>query len=210
MSAVACLSIGYVCGSVNPASMLAKWKGADLQEGTGNPGATNTMLVMGFRYGLLVLIFDMMKTLFARRVARVLFPHLYYAGLLAACGAVIGHIFPLFMEFHGGKGVACFAALVMSYDFGLFLVMLALGITVMFTLNYGVLAPITVAVVFPLMVLWQTGSVWLWVMTGATGLLLIYRHAENLQNIKDGTEIKVRSYFGERLRKYFGCGEHKK
>lgn len=200
MGAVMCLSLGYVLGSMNPSALLAKLKQINLRgEGSGNLGATNTMLVMGFRYGLFVLIFDLLKTIFANRIAKLLFPQLYLAGLLAACGAVIGHIFPFYLKFQGGKGVACLAGMIITYDFGLFVFLLAIGITLMFVFNYGVIAPVIVAAVFPLFVAWQTHSFWAWLATSAVGLLIIDKHRENFRKIKAGEEIKVRTYFGERL-----------
>jgi len=200
MGSVMCLSLGYVLGSLSPSALLAAWKKVNLRkEGSGNLGATNTMLVMGFRYGLFVLIFDLLKTIFANRIAKLLFPQLYLAGLLATCGAVLGHIFPFYMNFQGGKGVACLAGMIMTFDFGLFLFLLAIGITVMFVFNYGVLVPVSVAAVFPLFVLWKTHSFWAWVATTAVGLVIIHKHRDNFERIKAGEEIKVRTYFGERL-----------
>jgi len=200
MDAVMCLSLGYVLGSLSPAALIAKLKNVDLRkEGSGNLGATNTLVVMGFRNGLFVLIFDLLKTIFADRMARVLFPHLYLAGLLAACGAVIGHIFPFYMKFQGGKGVACLAGMILSFDFGLFIFLLAIGITMMFVFNYGVIVPVTVAAVFPLFVWWKTQSFWAWMVTTAVGLLIIDSHRDNFRRIKAGEEMKVRTYFGERL-----------
>ena len=200
MGAVMCLSLGYVLGSLSPSAFLAKLKQIDLRkEGSGNLGATNTMLVMGFRSGLFVLIFDLLKTIFANRLAKFLFPQLYLAGLLAACGAVIGHIFPFYMNFQGGKGVACLAGMIMTFDFGLFVFLLAIGITMMFVFNYGVIVPVTVAAIFPLFVLWKTHSFWAWLSTSVVGLLIIDRHRENFEKIKAGEEIKVRTYFGERI-----------
>lgn len=203
-----CLTVGYVMGAVNPAGLIAKLKKVDLrQEGSGNLGATNTMVVMGFRFGLLVLLCDLLKTFLAQRVARALFPQLVLAELIAACGAVIGHMFPFYMNFQGGKGVACYAALVMEYDFGLFLILLAFGVLVMFLANYGILAAVGVVILFPLIVVWQTESLWMWMLTAAVGLLIIYRHRDNFERIKAGTEIKVRTYFLQRIRSHLGYNE---
>lgn len=202
MGAVMCLSLGYVFGSLSPSAFLAKLKHINLRkEGSGNLGATNTLVVMGFRYGLFVLLFDLLKTIFANRLAKALFPQLYLAGLLAACGAVIGHIFPFYMKFQGGKGVACLAGMILTYDFGLFLFLLAIGITMMFVFDYGVIVPVSVAAVFPLFVLWKTQSFWAWLVTATVGLLIIERHRENFRKIKAGEEPRVRAYFGEKLRK---------
>jgi len=200
MNSVMCLSLGYFLGTLSPSALLSKLKNIDLRKnGSGNLGATNTLVVMGFRYGLFVLIFDFLKTMFANRLARLLFPQLYFAGLLAMCGAVIGHIFPFYLKFQGGKGVACLAAMIMTFDFGLFVLLLAIGITMMFALNYGVYVPVAVAAVFPLFVLWKTGSGAMWLLTAVTGALIIYKHKENFHKIKAGEETKVREYFAEKL-----------
>lgn len=200
MDAVLCLSMGYMLGSLSPAAFLSKLKNIDLRKaGSGNLGATNTLVVMGFRNGLFVLIFDLLKTIAANRVAKWLFPQLYFAGLLAMCGAVIGHIFPFYLKFQGGKGVACLAGMVMTFNFGIFVFLLAVGVTVMFVLNYGVYVPVAVAAIFPFIVLWHTGDWEMWLLTAVVGALIIYKHKENFRKIKTGEEPKVREYFGEHL-----------
>lgn len=200
MDAVLCLTMGYFLGSFSPSALLSRIEKIDLRkQGSGNLGATNTFVVMGFRSGLFVLLFDLLKTIFSDRLARLLFPQLYFAGLIAACGTVIGHIFPFYLKFQGGKGVACLAGMVMTFDFGLFVFLLTVGIGAMFVLNYGVYVPVAVSVIFPLFVWWKTGSAEIFMLTAAVGALIIFRHRENFRKIKAGEETKVRSFFGERL-----------
>ncbi len=200
MEVVLCLSMGYFLGSLSPSALISRIKKIDLRkQGSGNLGATNTMVVMGFRSGLFVLLLDLLKTVFSDRLARLLFPQLYFAGLIAACGTVIGHIFPFYLKFQGGKGVACLAGMVMTFDFGLFVFLLTVGVGVMFVLNYGVYVPAAVSVIFPLFVWRKTGSTALFVLTAVTGALVIFRHRENFRKIRAGEEMKVRSFFGERL-----------
>lgn len=202
MGAAVCLTIGYFFGSFSPAALLSKIKQKNLREhGSGNLGATNTMLVFGLRYGIIVMVIDVLKAVFAHRVAKLLFPQLYLAGLIAACGAVLGHIFPFYMKFQGGKGVACYAGLVLSYDFGLFLVLLAMGITIMFVCNYGIVAPVSIAAMFPLFVWARTKSIWLFLLTGGVSMIVIGKHQDNFRKIKNGEEIQVRAYFGEKLQR---------
>ena len=87
MDAVLCLTMGYFLGSFSPSALLSRIEKIDLRkQGSGNLGATNTFVVMGFRSGLFVLLFDLLKTIFSDRLARLLFPQLYFAGLIAACG----------------------------------------------------------------------------------------------------------------------------
>ncbi len=200
MQTIMCLSLGYLLGSLNPSVFLSKVTGKNVRKnGSGNPGATNTMVVMGLNYGLIVLFFDMMKTVVADRLAKYLFPQLYFAGLIAACGTVIGHMFPFYLKFQGGKGVACLAGMVMTFDIGLFFLLLSVGITVMFVLNYGIFVAVSVALVFPLLVAWKTESIWLWLLTSAVGWLIVWKHQENFEKIKAGEEIQVRTWFGGRL-----------
>lgn len=200
MDAVMCMSLGYVLGSFSSADFISKWKRVDLRKkGSGNLGATNTLVVLGFRSGVFVLLFDLLKTIFANRLAKWLFPHIYYAGLLAACGAVIGHIFPFYLKFQGGKGVACLAGMIMSFDFGLFVFLLAIGVTMMIVLNYGIYVPVAVAAIFPFFVLLKTESVYLWFVTASVGALIIHKHKDNFKNIREGKEIKVRKYFLDKL-----------
>ena len=139
--------IGYLLGSVSPAALLSIAKGHNLhEEGTGNLGATNTMLVLGKNWGIFVMVFDVFKSWLAARIARALFPHLAIAALLGSLGAVIGHIFSLFLRFHGGKGVAAFGGMILAYDPGLFLPLLLIAIVLMTAFNYGVAGPISAGI----------------------------------------------------------------
>jgi len=201
VKSIICLILGYFFGAMSPAALVSKVKHKNLQEhGSGNLGATNTMMVFGLRYGVFVLVFDLLKTICASRVARFLFPHLYFAGLIAACGAILGHIFPFYMNFQGGKGVACLAGLLMTYDFLLFLALLAFGILLMFVFNYGVVAPVTVAAMVPVIIARRTHSLKLFLLTAAVCVTIIGKHRDNFQRIKNGEELRIRAYFGGKLR----------
>ena len=162
MDAVMCMSLGYVLGSFSSADFISKWKRVDLRKkGSGNLGATNTLVVLGFRSGVFVLLFD--------------------------------------LKFQGGKGVACLAGMIMSFDFGLFVFLLAIGVTMMIVLNYGIYVPVAVAAIFPFFVLLKTESVYLWFVTASVGALIIHKHKDNFKNIREGKEIKVRKYFLDKL-----------
>lgn len=195
------LGVGYLLGSLSPAALVSKFKQINLRErGSGNLGATNTMVVFGLKFGVFVLIFDLLKTILAGRVARILFPQLFLAEVIAGCGAVLGHIFPFYMDFQGGKGVACLAGLLMSLDFLLFLSLLGLGVVLMFLFDYGVIAPVTVAAMLPVIIFRRTQSVKLCLLASTVSAAIIGRHRDNFRRIKNGEEPRVRAYFGEKLR----------
>ena len=115
MKAILALGMGYCVGCVSPAAFVSKKKNVDLKaEGTKNLGATNTALVLGRYAGYFVLFFDVLKSFVSYKLARILFPHLRLAGLIAGIGVILGHCFPATMNFQGGKGLASFGGLVLS------------------------------------------------------------------------------------------------
>lgn len=104
MAVVCSIIIGYLLGCISPAALVSKIKNKDLRKsGTGNLGATNTLLVFGKSWGVCVMLFDVAKAFTACKLARWLFPSLPIAGMLAGSAAVAGHIYPFYMKFRGGK-----------------------------------------------------------------------------------------------------------
>ena len=188
-------AIGYGLGQLSPAALISKLKNKDLREnGTGNLGATNTMLVFGKAYGIAVMIFDVLKAFFAIKIAKLLFPRLLIAGLIAGCFSVIGHVFPAYLNFRGGKGVATFAGMILAYDIKVLLGFLLVAIVIMVMTDTGHYGPISAAVLFP---------VWLWIKVksivvfggvAAVGGLIVYKHRENFTKRKEGKDIRVREF----------------
>lgn len=196
------LLLGYLLGVLSPAKLISRRKNTDLKEnGTGNLGATNTMLVFGLRYGVFVMIFDILKAIVAVRLAKLLFPKSVMAGYLAGCGAVVGHIFPFYMNFRGGKGVAALGGMILACDPKLFPVLLIIGIVLSLLTDYAVATPISAALLLPVFEGVQTGSLAVFGLLMSLGILIVIKHLENLERIRDGEEIRVRDYFREKLRK---------
>lgn len=181
MGAVLSLGLGYLIGCMNPAALVARKKKVDLTKtGTGNLGATNTALVLGQKAGWFVLFFDMLKTLVSYKLAKILFPHLRLAGLIAGLGVLLGHCFPFNMGFVGGKGLASFGGLVLVTDPLVFCVLLALGLFLAWQLNYGVYLAVTATVLFPIAMWLRTGDVGVTVMTAVCSGLIFAMHWRNL------------------------------
>ena len=153
MTAVMSLGLGYLVGCINPAVLISKAKKVNLkEEGTGNLGATNTAFVLGKRSGIFVLLFDIAKSFFSYKIAKWLFPKLLIAGILASIGCILGHCFPVFMHFEGGKGLAAFGGLILAYSPTMFLAIVTTGVILMFVCNTGVVAPFVGCIAFPVMV----------------------------------------------------------
>lgn len=203
MHAILSLGLGYLIGCINPAAWVGKKKNVDLkQEGTGNLGATNTALVLGKKAGYFVLIFDMLKSIFSYKVARLLFPKIAAAaGLLAGIGVLLGHCFPVTMGFVGGKGLASFGGLVLIHDPLLFAILLTLGIIMAFLMNYGVYLAVTATLLFPITSFLRRGDLTDLILTGIAGGLIFLMHIGNLKRaIRQEDPIHTR----DGLKKIFG------
>lgn len=199
--ALLCAVIGYGLGQLSPAAFLSKVKNKDLREnGTGNLGATNTVLVFGKWYGIGVMLFDVFKCFFAIKIAKLLFAKYAFAGLVAGCFAVIGHVYPAYLHFSGGKGVATFAGMILAYDIRVLLVLLGIAILIMLATNTGHYGPVSATILFPLWLLIRAKNMIVFGSVLAVSGLIIYKHKENFVNKKHGTEMTLKE-FSERCGK---------
>ncbi|MBQ3503797.1 MAG: glycerol-3-phosphate acyltransferase [Oscillospiraceae bacterium] len=195
MRGICCILIGYLLGALNPAHFLSKRKGVDLRkEGTGNLGTTNTMLVMGKAHAILVLLLDMGKAFLSAKIAKWLFPKLMVAGLLAALGAILGHIYPYHMHFQGGKGLACFGGMILEYNPVVFAILLVIGVFLVLVVNYGVALPVSAAILFPIAAAVTSRKLSVFLVSLCASTVILYAHRENVQWALRGEDIRVREY----------------
>lgn len=187
--------VGYLLGSLSPAAFISSVKKKNLKEyGTGNLGATNTLLTFGKTYGIMVMLFDITKAFLSVRLAKLLFPKLAIAGLLAGYFSVVGHIFPFYLNFDGGKGVASFVGIILATEPDMLPVLLLVAAILMFATNYGVAGPISASLLFPCMAGWRAQSLAVFMLLLGVGLLIIYKHVENLKKVKHGREVSVSDF----------------
>lgn len=193
MQILICLILGYLIGAISPSALLSKLKHINMKEkGTGNLGASNALLVLGRGYGILVMVLDIFKAFLAGKIAQWLFPELVVAGFLAGLGAVIGHIYPFYLHFKGGKGLACFGGMVCFYNPWLLLFYLTGGVALMILANRSVFLPTFISITFPIIVLLQTGDWGLFAVAAVTSTLIIYAHRKNFGRVKRGEEAPMR------------------
>lgn len=137
-----CLLIGYVFGCFQTSYIYGRLHGIDIRNyGSGNAGTTNSLRVLGKKAGIIVLLCDMLKTGLAIIVVRLLFREqygdiLYLLAIYAAAGAVLGHVFPFYLKFKGGKGIACTAGLIVFFHPYLILPQAVSFLTIFFTTHY--------------------------------------------------------------------------
>lgn len=201
MNAIISLIIGYLLGSISPAALVGKRNNVDLkQEGTKNLGATNTMMVLGWQRGFFVMVFDIAKSFLAGKLAQFLFPQLRIAGMLACIGAMLGHCFPLFLHFHGGKGLSAFGGLIIYYNLWFVPIILFSALALMVLLDCGVAFPLLVSVLFPVLV-YAFGATTPEILTAIlAGVILFLVHLDNLKKaLAKDESMRVRKPLKEKL-----------
>lgn len=193
MKVLCCLLLGYLLGMISPSALFARLKHINMKEkGTGNLGASNAITVLGRGYGVIISVIDIFKAFLAAQTAQWLFPELVTAGFLAGLGAIIGHTYPFYLRFKGGKGLACLGGLVCFYNPWLLLFYLTGGVVLMILANRSVFLPVFVSVTFPIIVLAETGDWRLFTVAAITGVLIIFIHRKNFGRVRRGEEAPMR------------------
>ena len=184
----------YLLGSVSMAYFLTKRKNIDARNsGSGNLGASNTKVLLGWGPAVLVAVHDIGKGLVAVLLAQYFFPELPYIGAVAGVACVLGHIFPFYLGFRGGKGLATFMGMAGGLNFWLAIGMTVVLAVVTIVTNYIALATITVSVAIPLALGFLTGNWEQSLILGVATAVMLVKHWENLVRIKNGTEIGLRN-----------------
>lgn len=190
MQAILSLGMGYCIGCISPAAWISKKKNVDLkQEGTKNLGATNTAIVLGRAAGIFVMCFDILKSVLSARLARILFPQLIAAGLIACLGVIVGHCYPITMHFQGGKGLAAFGGMVLSYKLWFFPAIVAPGLVLMAIFNTGAAMPFLASILFPFLVAFNGGTWQDVAVTSVTGLFILFMHRDNLKRAREKNDV---------------------
>ena len=190
MKYVFCILIGYLIGAINPSYIIAKLRGFDIREkGSKNAGASNALILFGKVLGIGCALFDIAKATFAIWLCGKLFPELTYSFAVTGVACILGHVFPFYMDFKGGKGLACLGGMILAFDCRVFLIMLAAEIIVAIVTDYICFVPLTASAVFPIVygIMRQDarGALIIWLILP----LMIYKHKENLKRIKQKTEM---------------------
>ena len=184
--------VAYLLGSIPSGLWIGQYFfQKDIRQfGSGNLGSTNAFRVLGTKAGSIVLFCDVFKGFLAMILAMTVFKQESLSPLWIASFAVIGHTFPLFASFKGGKAVATFAGMILAYQpllllYGLIIFLVLLAITRMVSLT----AMVTITAGVLLSLLFND-----WTLTAfalAIDIFIIYRHRSNIQRILNGTENKV-------------------
>ena len=207
MERVICLIIGYAFGLFQTAFIYGKLHGIDIREhGSGNAGTTNTLRVLGTKAGLIVLAGDIIKCILAIVISGLIFgvshpDEIYLLKLYAAAGAILGHNFPFYLHFRGGKGIAATAGLILSFHIAFLPMGVIIFFGTFFLTHYVSLGSLLVyaGLMIEMVVVGQAGLFGasqavlneMYIVTALLTILAYYKHRENIGRILKGTERKT-------------------
>ncbi len=187
--------IGYAFGCIQAAYIISKMIGnMDIREhGSGNAGASNITTIMGLKYGFIVGLVDVLKGLLAVLVIKWIYPDSPDLAYLSGIMAIIGHIFPFYMKFRGGKGVAALAGMMFGLDWKLGILFVLLVAVPAFLTDYIVIGSFTAFTALPI-VTYLAGYRWIFTIIGiCLTVLSFYLHRGNIQRIINKEETKISS-----------------
>ena len=192
--------IGYLFGCFQTSFFISKMVAQkDIREiGSGNAGASNVTSELGWKYGILTGFSDVLKAYIPTQIVLYIFPGAYQPLDLIALtgtGAVLGHIYPFFLDFRGGKGVACYIGMLLAIDWQIGIAVI-IGL-IIFTIitDYVAVGSIALYIIIPLLAYYSNHSD---VVIGCAMVLLVVgmiKHWINVQRILSGSETGLRSVF---------------
>jgi acyl phosphate:glycerol-3-phosphate acyltransferase len=201
MNEVLLIVLAYLIGSIPTAVIISKvFFGFDIREyGSGNSGATNTYRVLGPKWGTIVMIGDMLKAIVAVKLAFFL-PNsfdndIYLVNMQLGLGlaAVVGHIFPIWAEFRGGKGVASLLGMVLGIQPNVALCCVGVFILVLYLTRWVSLSSILASIAFPIfiLVIFNEPEKLYRVFALTVAMLVLLTHQKNIGRLINGSESKV-------------------
>ena len=194
-----CMVIGYCIGCIETAHVVGKlWKVDLRQHGSGNLGTTNALRVLGKKAGAMVFIGDIMKSVIAFLICRAVFKDAAtVAGLFGSVGAVLGHNYPFYLNFKGGKGIAVMigmtAALAFTTNPLLAIPNALIGFGLAFGTRYVSLGSLGFATCLPISCYLLGYEKEIILITFCVSLLAFWRHRKNIKNLLNGTENRFGS-----------------
>ncbi|HSJ38174.1 MAG TPA: glycerol-3-phosphate acyltransferase [Planococcus sp. (in: firmicutes)] len=192
---------GYIIGCLHGSLVAQLLSGTNIKTaGVKNSGASNAAIVLGWKYGALVAFLDIFKGFAAVLAMRLLLSGsslpaetVWTILFFVAAGVVLGHNFPFYMKFNGGKGTAAVIGVMIALDWKLGLLGLVLLVIIALATDYLVIGVLALYTVFILIAFWPADGLWPYAIALALMAMALWKHLENIDRIKDGSESKVSS-----------------
>ncbi|MFD1029933.1 glycerol-3-phosphate acyltransferase [Metaplanococcus flavidus] len=190
---------GYLIGCLHGSVVAQLLSGKNIKStGVKNSGAANAAIVLGWKYGAMVAFLDIAKGFAAVLAMRFLLgasslpaETVWAILFFIAAGVVLGHNFPFYMKFNGGKGTAAVIGVMIALDWKLGLLGLALLIAIALATDYLVIGVLALYAMFIIIAFWPAEGLWPYVIALALMAMSLWKHLENINRIRDGSENKV-------------------
>lgn len=187
-----CVVIGYFIGCIQSAYIVGKFMNVDIREhGSGNLGSTNALRVLGKKAGGITFAGDILKSVLGFIICSLVFKeNSQLAGFYGCVGVIIGHDFPFYLKFKGGKGIACMIGMMMCAGGIPAIITYAIGSIGLF-MKYVSVGSILFAAAIPFTLYWLDFSLEVVLVTACLSALAIYRHKANIKRLIAGNENKL-------------------
>lgn len=191
MEYIIAIIIGYLCGCSHMSYYISKLKKIDIKNnGSKNYGASNTMALLGWKYGILTGIHDIAKAIIAICIVKALYPTNEYLLFMAGVMSVIGHIFPFYLKFDGGKGFATFIGMTFALDWRIGIIVGILTIILTITTDYIVMGTFSTIILVPICMGILNNDIIITLILLIATIIIFYKHKENIKRLRNGTEMK--------------------
>lgn len=197
MNILLAIIIGYLLGNINASYILGRvFKGIDIREkGTSNAGASNAVIVLGWKFGAATFLIDALKAAVAMWIVKYITNGNTDLAVLAGVMVMVGHIYPVFMKFKGGKGIASILGMMLGLNWFIALVLYITIVLGAVITNYLVIGELFILILFPVAVYLLGYSNFAVVLIIFACLLSTYKLRENFIRTFKGTEQKLSSVF---------------
>ena len=197
------LLIGYFFGCFQTSYFISRLIiKKDIREmGSGNAGASNVTSELGWKYGIITGVLDVLKAFIPTYLVVFIFPNTnqeIHMMALAGTGAVLGHIYPFFLDFRGGKGVACYIGMLLAINWQIGVAVIIGLILITIITDYVSVGSISLYIIIPILA-YISGNYSIIVIRCAVILLIVgmIKHWVNVQRMMNGTETGLRSVFNK-------------
>jgi len=194
--------LGYVFGCFQTSYFLSKkFIKKDIRNmGSGNAGASNVTSEMGWKFGMITAILDILKAYIPVKLTLIIFPTInqqFELMVIAGMAAILGHIFPFFLKFKGGKGIASYLGMLLGINLQLGIIAIITLCLITLITDYVAIGSIFLYVIIPVIFYYQNNSIIILSCTLILLLVGILKHLINIKRIMNGSEVGLRSVFNK-------------
>lgn len=185
--------VAYLIGTFSPALLVSRRKNIDFRSGgSGNLGASNTAIMAGLKWGVIVGLSDILKACIPVLVAKFLFSEYIYLQYVVATCVILGHIFPFYLHFKGGKGFATFFGSILGIHWLAFIIIGLIFLLVVFLSDKIVIGTFTTITLFPVYIWLVDRNIWFVAIILVATLVIYHKHHENIRRLLKGEEFGLR------------------